>query len=72
MDIDAVEVLVPMSLYTALLLYVAYRAMPRLDGGIEKSQFMQLYEAECTRVEQEGLHPQAEPGDWRFDAKGWV
>jgi hypothetical protein len=72
MDIDTTDVPVPMALYNALLLYVAFRAMPRLDGGAEKGQMFQMYDDECKRVEQEGLHPQAEPGDWRFDAKGWV
>lgn len=72
MDISTTEVEIPEALYNAMLMYVAYRAMPRLDGGAEKAQYKQDYEQECQRIEQEGLYPQAEPGDWRFDTKGWV
>lgn len=67
-----VEVAVPESLYEPFLLYVAYRAAPVLDGGVEKAGYLQQYETACQTVERLGLHPQAEPGDWRFDAKGWV
>lgn len=71
-DIETMEVAVPEALYEALMLYIAYRALPRMDDGQEKQERLQAYEMCCQQVEKAGLHPQAEPGDWRFDAKGWV
>jgi hypothetical protein len=71
-DIALVEVAVPEVLYEALMLYIAYRGLPRMDDGAQKQQMLQAYEMSCQQVEKAGLHPQAEPGDWRFDAKGWV
>lgn len=71
-DIDTLEVAVPEALYEALMLYIAYRALPRMDDGAHRSAMYQAYEVSCQQVEQAGLAPQAEPGDWRFDTKGWV
>lgn len=71
-DPETVDVAVPESLYEALLLYVAYRALPNSDGGVEKAAMKQLFEASCSQIERLGLKIQGEPGDWRFDVKGWV
>ena len=71
-DVSIVEVAVPEALYEALMLYIAYRALPRMDDGAQKNEMLQAYEMSCQQVEKSGLHPQAEPGDWRFDEKGWV
>ena len=71
-DISIIEVGIPEALYEALMLYIAYRALPRMDDGAAKNEMLQAYEMSCQQVEKAGLYPQAEPGDWRFDAKGWV
>lgn len=75
-DIDpaTVEILLPNSLHEALLYYVASRFAASLghDQGNEGQQYYQKFIASCKMVEELGLEVQGEPGDWRFDARGWV
>lgn len=72
MDAESVEVAIPDSLYEALLNFIAYRAAPKMDGGVEAMAYLALYEQICTRVENSGLYIQVEVGNWRFDSHGWV
>jgi hypothetical protein len=74
MDPATVDVACPEPLYEAMMLYVGYRAVAALHGddGTEGNSFWQRYNASCKEVEDLGLFIQGEPGDWRFDDKGWV
>ena len=74
MDPSLTDINVPDTLYEALLFYVAHRAFgsQNTDGGVEGNDYWQKYNNICTGAETKGLYIQAEPGDWRFDHKGWV
>lgn len=70
-DPDTVEVELPNSLHVALLQYVGYRAY--LKTNPEKAaDYWQQFEKSCLHVDRLGLEVQGEPGDWRFDDRGWV
>jgi hypothetical protein len=74
MDPSKVEIWLPNSLHEAFLYYVAARLMAPVSGGDGNSgvEYMQKFENSCLKVDELGLEIQAEPGDWRFDATGWV
>jgi hypothetical protein len=70
-DPATVEVHLPNSLHSALLQYVGYRAN-LLTNPERSADFWQQFEKSCQHVERLGLEVQGEPGDWRFDERGWV
>lgn len=66
-----IEVAIPNSLYEALLYFVGSRAHRPINP--EKSaDYWQMFKRSVDDVERLGLEVQGEPGDWRFDAHGWV
>jgi hypothetical protein len=70
-DPTTVEIELPNSLQEALLYYVGARAWRATD--VEKSMaYWQLFKTSCVDVQRLGLEVQGEPGDWRFDDRGWV
>lgn len=74
MDPSAIEIHMPGTLYEALLFYIAHRVFgaQNTDGGVEGNDYWKKYNNICVEAETKGLYIQAEPGDWRFDHKGWV
>jgi hypothetical protein len=74
MDPATIEIMVPNSLYEALLYYIAARVQSSMGGdqGQEGNDFFQKFENSCKMVELHGLEIQGEPGIWRFDQAGWV
>lgn len=71
---ENVEIALPNSLHEALLLYVAYRAFSSKGGdqGVEGNDYWQRFERSCEKVNEYGLEIQGEPGNNRFDDRGWV
>lgn len=74
MDPSAIEIELPNSLHEALLLYVSGRLLRSMGGErtVEGDNYFQLFKDSIQVVKNEGLEVQGEPGDWRFDAHGWV
>lgn len=70
-EADEIEVELPNSLRDALLYFVGSRA--HRATNVEKSaDYWQMFKKACDDVDMYGLEVQGEPGDWRFDDKGWV
>ena len=74
LDPTATEIMLPLSLYDPLLQFVAYKVMQNtgVEGEASAMSYYQLFDSGCKLVEELGLEVQGEPGDWRFDDKGWV
>lgn len=74
MDPADIEIELPNSLHEALLYYVASRFTSSISGdaGQEGNDYYQKFKNSCNQVNELGLEVQGEPGDWRFDQKGWV
>jgi hypothetical protein len=73
MDPELVELMLPLSLYDALLQYVAYKHL--IKTGLDSSQSAQYYsmfEASCKVVEDHGLEVQTDTtSDAKFISRGW-
>lgn len=73
MDPEVIELMLPLSLYDALLQYVAYKHL--IKTGLDSSQAAQYYsmfEASCKVVEDHGLEVQTDTtSDAKFVTRGW-
>jgi len=75
-DPNLIELHIPYSLLDAISLNVAARVYSPLTAGDGErsaaSVFMYKYEMECKRLEEEGMTPDADCSDTRFEDKGFV
>lgn len=70
-EADQIEIELPNSLRDALLYFVGSRAH-RATHTEKSADYWQMYKKACDDVDMYGLEVQGEPGDWRFDDKGWI
>lgn len=73
-DPETEEIMLPLSLYDALLQYVAFKVFQNtgLGGEAKSSSFYQMFEKSCMQVEEYGLEVQTDTtADARFVERGW-
>ena len=71
---DTYEIAMPDTYLQALLFYVASRvhaSYPALEGTSESDKFMQKYEFECLRLENEGLTNRSYLIHTKLEMRGW-